>query len=165
MRWHSSRACHFPVHGVDKFSLQKCQHGGSTYAFRHEGRLFVYLQSARQNVRSGSAVITTSYIQEFEMTIQAKTPEIENTLHSVPERNVHRIYAKCQRRIEALFGNILLGKSTILTENWGTIDSPIQQVIRQIIHCKYSDSLKSCFCCQRALNYSCYAPMHARCSR
>lgn len=91
------------------------------------------------------------YSREFEMTVQAKTLEIETFGIQFPKETFIQFTQNASDALKRFSENIILGKSTILTENWGTIDSPIQQVIRQIIHCKYSESLKKLFLLSKSI--------------
>lgn len=91
------------------------------------------------------------YSREFEMTVQAKTLEIETFGIQFPKDVFIQFTQNASDTLKRFSEAIILGKSAILTENWGTIDSPIQQVIQQIIHCKYSESLKKLFLLSKSI--------------
>nr|WP_295928592.1 AraC family transcriptional regulator [uncultured Dyadobacter sp.] len=91
------------------------------------------------------------YSKEFEMTVQAKTLEIETFGIQFPKDVFIQFTQNASDTLKRFSEAIIAGKSTILTDNWGTIDSPIQQVIHQIIHCKYSESLKKLFLLSKSI--------------
>lgn len=91
------------------------------------------------------------YSGEFEMTVQAKTLEIETFGIQFPKAVFIQFTQHASDTLKRFSENIMLGKSAILTDTWGTIDSPIQQVIQQIIHCKYSESLKKLFLLSKSI--------------
>ena len=91
------------------------------------------------------------YSQEFEMTVQAKTLAIETFGIQFPKDVFIQFTQNASDALKHFSEAIIQGKSTILTDNWGTIDSPIQQVIQQIIHCKYSESLKKLFLLSKSI--------------
>jgi AraC-like DNA-binding protein len=91
------------------------------------------------------------YSREFEMTVQAKTLEIETFGIQFPKDVFIRFTENASDSLKRFSENIILGKSTLLSESWGTIDSPIQQVIQQIIHCKYQESLKKLFLLSKSI--------------
>ena len=91
------------------------------------------------------------YSREFEMTVQPKTLEIETFGIQFPREVFIQFTQNANDTLKRFSDAIILGKSTILTDNWGTIDSPIQQVIQQIIHCKYSESLKKLFLLSKSI--------------
>lgn len=91
------------------------------------------------------------YSREFEMTVQAKTLEIETFGIQFPKAVFIQFTQHASDTLKRFSENIMLGKSAILTDSWGTIDSPIQQVIQQILHCKYSESLKKLFLLSKSI--------------
>lgn len=91
------------------------------------------------------------YSKEFEMTVQAKTLEIETFGIQFPKDVFIQFTQNANDALKRFSEAIILGKSAILTESWGTIDSPIQQVIQQIIHCKYSENLKKLFLLSKSI--------------
>lgn len=91
------------------------------------------------------------YSREFEMTVQPKTLEIETFGIQFPKDVFIQFTQNASDALKRFSEAIILGKSTILTGNWGTIDSPIQQVIQQIIHCKYSENLKKLFLLSKSI--------------
>jgi AraC family transcriptional regulator, transcriptional activator of the genes for pyochelin and ferripyochelin receptors len=91
------------------------------------------------------------YSNEFEMTVFNKTLEIETFGIQFPKELFIRFTENASDTLKRFSADIIQGKSTILSDNWGTIDSPIQQVIQQIIHCRYADSLKKLFLLSKSI--------------
>lgn len=91
------------------------------------------------------------YSKEFEMTVYNKTLQIETFGIQFPKELFIRFTEHANDALKRFSADMMEGKSTILSDNWGTIDSPIQQVIHQIIHCKYADSLKKLFLLSKSI--------------
>jgi AraC family transcriptional activator of pyochelin receptor len=99
------------------------------------------------------------YSKEFDMIVNAKTLEVETFGIQFPKELFIHFTQNASESLKRFSQDIMEGKSTILSNSWGTIDSPIQQVLHQIIHCKYADGIKSCFFFPKALNCWFYVPM------
>lgn len=91
------------------------------------------------------------FSEEFGMTVLPKTLEIETFGIQFPRETFIRYTQGATDPLKRFAEAIMLGRSAILTENWGTIDSPIQQAIQQIIHCKYSDGVKKHFLLSKSI--------------
>ena len=91
------------------------------------------------------------YSKEFEMTVHNKTLEIETFGIQFPKELFIQFTQNANDSLKRFSQDIIDGKSTILSENWGTIDSPIQQVIQQIVNCKYRDDLKKLFLLSKSI--------------
>ncbi len=85
------------------------------------------------------------YSPEFDMVVQSKTLEIETFGIQFPTSLFIRFSENANDLLKRFSENVLNGKSTLLSDAWGSIDPPIQQVIEQIIHCKYGGDLRNIF--------------------
>jgi AraC family transcriptional regulator, transcriptional activator of the genes for pyochelin and ferripyochelin receptors len=91
------------------------------------------------------------YSKEFDMVVQNKTPEIETFGIQFPKKLFIDFTQNSTDSLKSFTQNIINGKSTILSENWGAIDTSIQHVIQQIIHCKYTGDLKKLFLLSKSI--------------
>ncbi len=79
------------------------------------------------------------YSRHFGMVVHNKTLDIETFGVQFPPELFIQFTQNASDSLKRFSHEIMEGKSTILSNSWGTIDSPIQQVLQQIIHCKYTD--------------------------
>jgi AraC family transcriptional activator of pyochelin receptor len=91
------------------------------------------------------------YSKEFSMDVHAKTLEIETFGIQFPKELFIQFTENASDSLKRFSQDIMEGKSTILSYSWGTIDSPIQQVLQQIIHCKYTDGIKKLFLLSKSI--------------
>ncbi|MCF0063020.1 AraC family transcriptional regulator [Dyadobacter chenwenxiniae] len=91
------------------------------------------------------------YSHDFDMVVNNKTLELETFGIQFPKDLFIRFTAHSSESLSRFCENIGEGRSAILSDKWGTIDSPIQQVIQQIIHCKYADDLKKLFLLSKSI--------------
>lgn len=85
------------------------------------------------------------YSKGFDMVVQNKTLELETFGIQFPIERFIQFTANTNDNLDRFAGSILNGKSVLLSEKWGTINSSIQQVISQIIYCKYAGEIKKVF--------------------
>jgi AraC family transcriptional activator of pyochelin receptor len=85
------------------------------------------------------------------MDVHAKTLEIETFGIQFPKELFIQFTENASDSLKRFSQDIMEGKSTILSYSWGTIDSPIQQVLQQIIHCKYTDGIKKLFLLSKSI--------------
>lgn len=91
------------------------------------------------------------YSDGFEIEIKNKTFEIETFGIQFPKELFVDLTQNANDQIKRFSENILLGKSDILSQNWGAIDFSIEQVIRQIINCNYSTEIKKIFLLSKSI--------------
>lgn len=91
------------------------------------------------------------YSNDFDMVVSNKTLELETFGIQFPKDLFIRFTENSSDALKKFCENIMQGKSAILSDKWGTIDTPIQQVIQQIIHCKYADDLKKLFLLSKSI--------------
>lgn len=85
------------------------------------------------------------YSREFEIEVYNKTLELETFGIQFPRQQFLQITENANDSLKHFAADIMDGKSILLSENWGAIDSPIQQIIQQIMYCRYGGDLKTMF--------------------
>ncbi|MCE7064726.1 helix-turn-helix transcriptional regulator [Dyadobacter sp. CY326] len=91
------------------------------------------------------------YSSDFDMVVTNKTLELETFGIQFPKELFVQFTAGSSDALKRFSQGIMEGKSVILSDKWGVIDAPIQQVIQQIIHCKYADDLKKLFLLSKSI--------------
>jgi AraC family transcriptional activator of pyochelin receptor len=91
------------------------------------------------------------YSNGFDIEIENKTFEIETFGIQFPKELFIDFTQNANDQIKRFSENILLGKSDLLSKNWGTIDYSIKNVISQIINYNYSDELKKMFLLSKSI--------------
>ncbi|WP_276482761.1 helix-turn-helix transcriptional regulator [Paraflavitalea pollutisoli] len=91
------------------------------------------------------------YSKEFDITVQNKTLVLETFGIQFPVDQFIQFTQNASDSLKRFAEDILAGKNVMLSERWGAIDSPIQQVLQQIIHCKYNDDLKKLFLLSKSI--------------
>jgi len=91
------------------------------------------------------------YSQGFDMVVENKTLELETFGIQFPKELFIQFTQNAGDDLKRFSENIIKGNSIILSETWGAIDAPIQQVIQQVIHCKYSGDLKKLFLLSKSI--------------
>jgi AraC-like DNA-binding protein len=85
------------------------------------------------------------YSNGFDITVQNKTTEIETFGIQFPKESFVQFTQNADDRLKRFSERVLNGKSALLSEQWGTINTSIADVIQQILHCRYSNELKKLF--------------------
>lgn len=85
------------------------------------------------------------YSQGFDIVIENKTFELETFGIQFPKELFIKYTENASDTLKRFAEAIILGKSVLLSDQWGSIDSNLQQVLQQVIHCKYSGDLKRLF--------------------
>jgi len=85
------------------------------------------------------------YSPDFDIEVYNKTLELETFGIQFPRQQFLQITENANDTLKRFAADIMNGKSILLSENWGAIDSPIQQAIQQIMYCKYGGDLKTMF--------------------
>lgn len=91
------------------------------------------------------------YSKEFDITVQNKTLVLETFGIQFPVPLFVQFTQNASDSLKRFAEAILAGNNVMLSERWGAIDSPIQQVLQQIIHCKYKDDLKKLFLLSKSI--------------
>ncbi|HTQ26716.1 MAG TPA: hypothetical protein VMI35_01245, partial [Puia sp.] len=85
------------------------------------------------------------YSKDFDMVVQNKTLELETFGVQFPREMFIGFTQNANDLLKRFSEKIMLEQNAILSDNWGSIDSSIQQVIAQIINCPYGGDLKKLF--------------------
>ena len=91
------------------------------------------------------------YSKEFDMVVNNKTLELETFGIQFPAALFIQFTQNANESLQRFSQNILNGKSTMLSDNWGAIDAPIELVIQQILHCNYTGDLKKLFLLSKSI--------------
>ncbi len=87
----------------------------------------------------------------FDMVVENRTLELETFGIQFPKQLFLDFVQNGNDVLKRFSDQIIQGKSAMLSDNWGTIDPAIQQVIQQITHCKYGGDLKKLFLLSKSL--------------
>jgi AraC-like DNA-binding protein len=85
------------------------------------------------------------FSKDFDIAVQNKTAEVETFGVQFPRAVFVNFTQNATDALKRFAEAIMNDESMMLSENWGSIDSPIQQVIQQVINCNYSGDLKKLF--------------------
>ncbi len=91
------------------------------------------------------------YSNGFDITVENKTSEIETFGIQFPRQSFVQFTQNADDRLKRFSDSVLNGKSALLSDKWGTINTSIADVIGQILHCHYSNSESYSFF-QKVLN-------------
>ncbi|MDF2188223.1 AraC family transcriptional regulator [Paraflavitalea sp. CAU 1676] len=91
------------------------------------------------------------YSKDFDITVFNKTLKLETFGIQFPTQLFIQFTQNASDSLKRFAADILAGKDVMLSSRWGAIDSPIQQVLQQIIHCKYNDDLKKLFLLSKSI--------------
>jgi len=91
------------------------------------------------------------YSKDFDIEIQNRTLEIETFGVQFPKEMFINFTQNANDILKRFSDSIVNGRSVLLSESWGAIDNPIQQVIQQIIHCRYAGDLKKLFLLSKSI--------------
>jgi AraC-like DNA-binding protein len=91
------------------------------------------------------------YSQGFDMVVQNKTLEIETFGVQFSKELFISFTQNASDLLKRFADNILNGKSVLLSPHWAAIDSNLQQVILQIIHCQYGEDLIKLFLLSKSI--------------
>jgi AraC-like DNA-binding protein len=91
------------------------------------------------------------YSKEFDMVTENRTLGLETFGVQFPTDMFIRFTQNGDDQLKRFSDEVLKGNSVMLSEEWGAVDTNIQQVIRQIVHCSYSDQLKKLFLLSKSI--------------
>src|SRR5882757_2520249 len=91
------------------------------------------------------------YSKEFDMVVENRTLELETFGVQFPVDLFIQFTQNGDGLLKKFSEQVLEGKSVMLSEEWGAVDTNIQQVIQQIIHCNYTDHLKKLFLLSKSI--------------
>lgn len=87
----------------------------------------------------------------FDMVMQNKTLEIETFGIQFPKDLFIQYTQHASDQLKRFTEDIVNGRSSLFSERWAAIDPGIDQVIRQIIHCRYNGDLKKLFLLSKSI--------------
>jgi AraC-like DNA-binding protein len=85
------------------------------------------------------------FSKDFDIVVQNKTAEVETFGVQFPRAVFVNFTQNATDALKRFGEAIMNDESIMLSDNWGSIDSPIQQVIQQVVNCNYSGDLKKLF--------------------
>jgi AraC family transcriptional activator of pyochelin receptor len=91
------------------------------------------------------------YSKDFDMVVHNRTLELETFGVQFPRELFLRFTQNASDLLQRFAGHIMDGKSIILTDQWGAVDPPIQQVVQQIIHNRYTGDLQGLFLLSKSI--------------
>ncbi len=91
------------------------------------------------------------YSKGFDMVVHNKTLQLETFGIQFPKQLFVQFTQNANEQLQRFAQNILRGKSVLLSDSWGTIDPAMEQVIQQIIECKYTGDLKKLFLLSKSI--------------
>jgi len=91
------------------------------------------------------------YSNGFEIEITPKTTEIETFGIQFPRTLFLEFTQNGNDSLQRFGAAVLNGESALLSEYWGPIDAGIQQVIGQILHCRFTGQLKKLFLLSKSI--------------
>ena len=91
------------------------------------------------------------YSKGFDMVVENKTLEIETFGIQFPKEQFISFTQNSSDQLMRFTEAIIAGKSVILSEQWGSLDATMEDVIRQIMYCKYTGDLKKLFLLSKSI--------------
>src|SRR5476651_85449 len=91
------------------------------------------------------------YSNGFDMVVRNKTLILETFGVQFPREHFVKFTQDANDALKRFAECVVSGKSAILSEKWGTVDPVIEQVINQIIYCKYTGELKKLFLLSKSI--------------
>jgi AraC family transcriptional regulator, transcriptional activator of the genes for pyochelin and ferripyochelin receptors len=85
------------------------------------------------------------YSPEFDIEVHNKTFDLETFGIQFPREVFLNFCGDSDDLLKQFAGEVISGRSVILSDHWGGIDSSISHVIQQMIHCSFSGNLKKMF--------------------
>ncbi|PSL45653.1 AraC family transcriptional regulator [Chitinophaga niastensis] len=91
------------------------------------------------------------YSHPFDMVVENRTLVLETFGIQFPKEQFIKYTANADDTLKRFCESIMKGESVMLSENWGAIDSNMEQVIAQVLHCRYSGELKKLFLLSKSI--------------
>ncbi|UYQ94660.1 AraC family transcriptional regulator [Chitinophaga horti] len=91
------------------------------------------------------------YSQDFEITVHNKTLEVETFGVQFPREQFLRYTEKASDTLKRFAEQVAEGRNVMLSPHWGSISPAIQQVIDEVIYCKYGGDLKQMFLLSKSI--------------
>jgi len=91
------------------------------------------------------------YSKGFDIEVKNKSLVLETFGIQFPKALFVQFTQNANEPLQRFAASIMEDKNVMLSNNWGAIDAPIQQVLQQIIHCKYGGDLKKLFLLSKSI--------------
>ncbi|HWB92730.1 MAG TPA: AraC family transcriptional regulator [Puia sp.] len=91
------------------------------------------------------------YSRDFDMTVEPHTLELETFGVMFPRETFLRFTNNASDLLKRFADDILQGRSTVLSNQWGAIDPAIHQVVRQIVDNPYKGDLQQLFLLSKSI--------------
>ncbi len=91
------------------------------------------------------------YSKGFDMTVENKTLEIETFGVQFPKELFIQFTQNANDLLKRFTEQLIQERSVILSDQWGVIDSSIEQVILQVIHSRYTGDLQKLFLLSKSI--------------
>lgn len=91
------------------------------------------------------------YSKDFDMTVENHTLELETFGVQFPRETFLRFTQNANDLLKRFAEHLLAGKSVLLSDEWGSVDPAIEQVIRQIIDNPYKGDLQQLFLLSKSI--------------
>ncbi len=91
------------------------------------------------------------YSNGFEIEVIPKAKEIETFGIQFSKAQFLEFTQNGNEHLQRFCEAVLNGKSVLLSENWGPIDAGIQQVIGQVLNCRFTGQLKKLFLLSKSI--------------
>lgn len=143
-------------HSVSRFNglTSFSAHNSNEVVRLHYGLKGNYSFSCKQLDRSFDLIGShhnIMFTEGFDMEVRNKTTELETFGIQFPKELFIRFTENADDPLRRFTENIMNGKNALLSEHWSAIDPGIQQVIQQIIHCRFSGDIKRLFLLSKSL--------------
>jgi AraC family transcriptional activator of pyochelin receptor len=91
------------------------------------------------------------YTREFDIVVKNKTARVETFGVQFPAHRFIDYTTHASDHVKRFAEAVVKGENVILSEKWGAIDAGIQQVIQQIIHCKFTGEVQKIFLLSKSM--------------
>jgi AraC family transcriptional activator of pyochelin receptor len=91
------------------------------------------------------------YSKDFDMVVHNRTLELETFGVQFPRELFLQFTQNAGDLLQRFAQHIMDGKSIILTDQWGAVDPPIQEVVYQVINNRYSGDLQKLFLLSKSI--------------
>jgi AraC family transcriptional activator of pyochelin receptor len=113
------------------------------YSFRHE-----QLDTTFDLIGGHHNIL---YSKDFDMTVHNRSLELETFGVQFPKETFLRFTQNSTDLLKRFADRVINGESVVLTEQWGAVDLPIQQVVDQVIHNRYTGDLQQLFLLSKSI--------------
>ena len=91
------------------------------------------------------------YSPQFDMTVEPHTLELETFGIQFPRETFLRFTSNANDLLKRFADDIINGRNTILSDQWGAIDPAIHQAVRQIVENPYKGDLQQLFLLSKSI--------------